>query len=81
MISIRAAGMLRGLIYPVQFERDPLDGIPRVVELVGRDGNPKEFLAAIAEGLQSGDALADLKIVIRRFLSATALAIRVRWAC
>lgn len=72
--------ILRALIYPVQFERQPVDGVDRVVSHVGKNGilkeySPAEVAAAIKRGLSSDAALADLlpqshpEDAIRAFLS------------
>ena len=86
---MKNSGLIRGLIYPVQFDDDPRTGIDRVLQLVvGRralDASPEEYLAAIREALASNDNLADLipqdhpEEVIRVFLTATGEAIEKKW--
>jgi hypothetical protein len=76
----RAAAILRMLIYPIQFEADPLDGIDRVVTQVVFAEHLKltrpEVIAAIDAGLASHTSLSELipqphaEPVIRGFLSA-----------
>ena len=55
---------IRALIYPVQFEPEPLRGIDRVLELVvGRsalDASPAVYLAAVRAALASNVRLAEL---------------------
>jgi hypothetical protein len=67
------------LIYPIQFESEPLDGIDRVVAQVIREHwriPLRDVIAAIDAGLGSDAKLAELlpqshsEVVIRRFLSA-----------
>ena len=61
-LSIHDAGLIRGLIYGVQFERDPLDVMDRVVEYVLSGvllrTPPHEHLAAIRAALASDEQLA-----------------------
>jgi hypothetical protein len=86
---MRNAGLIRGLIYPIQFEKDPRKGIERVldltVEAAAMDGTPSQYLAAIEEALATDDKLAELipqdhsEDAIRGFLRDTAEAIRLRW--
>jgi hypothetical protein len=80
MLSNRHKGLIRGLIYPVQFDPDPVDGVDRVLELVvyrrALDAGPDEYSAAIAAALQSDEQLAPLipqphsEPVIRAYLTA-----------
>jgi len=44
-------GHLRVLIYPIQFERNPVDGIDRVLKQIAGE-NPPTFVAAV-EGPQA----------------------------
>lgn len=57
-------GCIRALLYPVQFERDPLDGIDRVMELVVRRRAlglaPADYLALVRAALASEAELASL---------------------
>jgi hypothetical protein len=87
--SLKYAGLIRGLIYPVQFENDPRNGIDRVLDLVVNEGamdaTPMEYLAAIREALASNEALGELipqdhsEDVIRRYLVDVGDAIAKRW--
>lgn len=73
-------GFISGLLYPIQFERDPADGIDRVLEMVvdrrAMNGTPEEYAAAVDAALQSDEQLAKLipqphsEAVIRAFLTA-----------
>ena len=55
---------IRALLYPVQFERDPIDGIDRVVEMVVRRRAlglaPADYLALVRAALASDAGLASL---------------------
>jgi hypothetical protein len=57
-------GLLRMLIYPVQFDENPTDGVDRVLKYVihaeGANISAGEYLAAIQAGLQSDECLSDL---------------------
>src|SRR5687768_9637601 len=85
---LKNAALVRGLIYPVQFERNPPNGIARVLDLVvndsAMDATPKEFLAAVREALASDEVLSKLipqdhsEDVIRLYLTALAEAIEQR---
>jgi hypothetical protein len=85
-LALRSAGLVRALIYPVQFERNPVDAVDRVLEMVVRtgclDGTPVEYLNAISEALASTEQLADLipqdhsEEAIRRFLAKVARRIK-----
>jgi hypothetical protein len=77
--DLRGAAVLRMLIYPIQFEADPLNGIDRVVAQVFADHSRlplHDVIAAIDAGLTSSAKLSELipqshsEVVIRRFLSA-----------
>ena len=78
--SPRVAGILSMLIYPIQFEKNPIDGIDRVVYQVVNAEHLKvslsEVTAAIDSGLASPARLSELipqrhfEAVVRRFLSA-----------
>jgi hypothetical protein len=72
-------GLLRVLIYPVQFEADPIDGIDRVINEIIPNMNAvskssEDYLNAIESGLESSDELSLLlpqthsEKVIRRYL-------------
>jgi hypothetical protein len=75
----QGAAVLRMLIYPIQFESKPLNGIDRVVAQVFAEHwriPLHDVIAAIDAGLASDAKLAELlpqshsEVVIRRFLSA-----------
>lgn len=72
-------GLLRVLIYPVQFEKNPLDAVDRVIEHViphnGVSTLASDYRAAIRSALAGADRLAKLlpqphpEDVIRAYLS------------
>ena len=82
-------GLICGLIYPVQFQKDPLDGIDGVLRLVverrALNASPPEYLAAIREVLASDEALDEFipqehsDSVIRRYFFELGIAIEKRW--
>jgi hypothetical protein len=88
-LPARIAGLIRAVIYPVQFDRDPRDGIDRVLRLVierqALDASPAEYFAAIRQALVSDEALDRLipqdhpDSVIRSYLTELAVAIEERW--
>jgi len=57
-------GCIRALLYPVQFERDPVDGIDRVMEQVVRKRAlglaPADYLALVRAALASNANLTSL---------------------
>jgi hypothetical protein len=57
-------GPVRALLYPVQFEPAPIDGVERVLRMVVRAGalgaTPAQYLAAIRAALASRRELAGL---------------------
>lgn len=63
-LSARNAGLIAGLLYPVIFERDPMDGVSRALEVVvaarAMKASPEDFLAAVRAGLASATELAKL---------------------
>jgi len=67
-------GRLRVLIYPIQFEKNPVDGIDRVMLQISGE-NPAEYVAAVDAGLQSDELLSELipqphsESVIRAYLA------------
>ena len=79
MFSNAWKGLVRGLIYPIQFDRDPVDGVDRVLEIVvGRramGATREDFSAAVDAALSSDESLAQLipqphsEAVIRAYLS------------
>jgi hypothetical protein len=77
--DLRGAAVLRMLIYPIQFDADPLNGIEHVAAQVFADHSRlplHEVIAAIDAGLTSSAKLSELipqshsEVAIRRFLSA-----------
>lgn len=78
--DLRRAAILRMLIYPIQFEVDPLSGIDRVVAQVVFADHSRlslpDVITAIDAGLASSAKLSELipqshsEVVIRGFLSA-----------
>ena len=77
--DLRGAAVLRMLIYPIQFEANPLNGIDHVASQVFADHSRlplHDVIAAIDAGLTSSAKLSELipqshsEVVIRRFLSA-----------
>ncbi|MGA2944470.1 MAG: hypothetical protein ABSE50_20795, partial [Xanthobacteraceae bacterium] len=55
-------GLMRLLIYPVQFEKDPKNGIERVIEFVIEEKllSPAEYIAAIKLALNGAEELSAL---------------------
>ena len=86
-LSVRSAGLIRALIYPVQFDDNPLEAVDRVIDTVVRtrslDATPEEYRSGIREALTSADRLSDLipqdhsDDVIRRYLAEVARRIEV----
>lgn len=78
--DLRAAAILRMLVYPIQFEADPLNGMNRVIDQVVFASHTKlsagEVMTAIHAGLASDAKLSELipqshsEEVIRGFLFA-----------
>jgi hypothetical protein len=72
-------GLIRGLVYPIQFDRDPIDGVDRVLEQVVRaralNASPEQYAAAVQAALQSDERLSLLipqphpESVIRAYLA------------
>lgn len=64
MSDDRWKGLIRALVYPVQFERNPIDGVDRVVGLIagGRalSGSADEYAVAVDAALRSDEHLAAL---------------------
>ncbi len=79
-LEVRHAQILRVLIYPIQFDPEPVDGIDRVlihsVYAAHLTFTVPDVIAAIDAGLASDEKLADLipqnhpEAVIRNFLAA-----------
>jgi hypothetical protein len=88
-LSTRSEGLIRGLLYPVQFDQNPQDGLERTLTTVvepGRlDASPEQFLAAIKEALASGDRLSEIipethtENTIREYLTALAECIEAKF--
>jgi hypothetical protein len=72
-------GRIRALIYPVQFERNPVDGLDRVLEVVvdrrALGASREDYAAAVDAALASDEPLSRLipqphsEAVIRAFLA------------
>lgn len=64
MFGDRQRGLISGLIYPIQFDRDPVDGIDRVLDVVvtrrALDAGPADYAAAIDGALNSAELLSGL---------------------
>jgi hypothetical protein len=79
MLDERSKSLVRVLIYPVQFDRDPKDGTERVLKQVVKTpasgATSSDFLAAVKAALHSPDKLSDLitqphdESAIRAFLA------------
>jgi hypothetical protein len=75
-------GYIRALIYPVQFDADPRDGLDRVFESViaprALGAGPAEYLEAVRSALASETRLSELlpqdhdEATIRTYLAAVA---------
>lgn len=75
----KARSVIRGLIYPIQFDRNPLDGVDRVLKQVvmqdAMDTPAQEYVASITAALDSPEQLSGLipqdhpEPVIRAYLS------------
>ena len=85
--NLQRAAILRMLIYPVQFEANPSDGIEHVIAQVVFADHLKlslpDVLAAIDAGLASHSKLSELipqshsEVVIRGFLSALRMRLEI----
>ena len=66
MLTQREKGLIRALLYPVQFDRNPgdTDNVERVLRLVIQKGSlnadEEEYLSAIKNGLSSKEKLTAL---------------------
>jgi len=64
MIDDDTKGLIQTLIYPVQFEKDPQNGIERVIEFVLQDKTAgvsrEKYIAAIKAALISTEDLSTL---------------------
>jgi hypothetical protein len=86
-LDLKSASILRALIYPIQFESKPVEGINRVLRMVVFADHLKlqvpDVIAAIDAGLDSNASLSELipqghtEAVIRSFLAA----VRTRLEC
>ena len=78
MLDQRSKSLIRALIYPIQFDPNPVDGVERVLKLVVRAGalgaTPPEYLTSTDAALKSSEKLSDLipqdhsEEVIREYL-------------
>ena len=78
-LSQREKALLRGLIYPVQFEKNPVNGLERVMDQVvsakAMDAEAPDYLSAVEAALRSDERLAELlpqehpESVIRAYLA------------
>lgn len=78
MLDKRSTNLLEALIYPIQFEQQPNDGIDWVLDRIVRrgtlGGTPGEYLGAIKKGLAGSEPLSSLipqdhpEAVIRAYL-------------
>jgi hypothetical protein len=72
MLSQREKGLIRALMYPVQFDRNPSDSdnVERVLRLVIQNGSlnadEEEYLSAIQNALSSKEKLTALVPGIKR---------------
>lgn len=79
-LDLKSASILRVLIYPIQFDSKPVEGIDRVLKMVVFADHLKlqvpDVIAAIKAGLESNASLSELipqghtEAVIRSFLAA-----------
>ena len=64
MLNQHHKNLLRGLIYPIQFESNPLNGIDRVLRQIVQaralDATPREYSASMKTALASKEKLAAL---------------------
>jgi hypothetical protein len=64
MIDSRSRTLLRALIYPVQFDADPLGAVDRVLSQVIKsaalDASVEEYRQAVDAGLESTGSVAEL---------------------
>jgi len=79
MFSDNQKGLVRGLIYGIQFDPDPIDGVDRILRVVvdrqAMGATRGDFAAAVDAALSSDEPLAKLipqyhpESVIRAFLT------------
>ena len=82
-LEVRKAAILNALIYPIQFDKEPVQGIDRVLKMVVFADHLKlqvpDVIAAIDAGLASDAKLSELipqghsEAVIRDYLTALRL--------
>jgi hypothetical protein len=61
MFTDRHRALIRFLIYPVQFDRNPIDGVERVLtQIANSDYAPAEYALAIDAALLSDESLSSL---------------------
>jgi hypothetical protein len=64
VVDARRKALIRALVYPIQFERDPRDGVDRVLKVVVGAGalnaGPEEYARAVQAALESDEPLAPL---------------------
>ena len=80
MFANEQKGLIRALIYPIQFARDPIDGIDHVLKIIVDEralgASRQDYAAAIEAALSSGEPLSQLipqphsESTIRAYLSA-----------
>jgi hypothetical protein len=80
MFSNNQKGLIRGLIYCIQFSNDPVNGVDHVFKVVvdrrAMDASREEYAAAVDAALSSDEPLSQLipqphsEAVIRAFLAA-----------
>ena len=78
MLTKRQKGLIRALMYPVQFESDPTGSVDRVLRVAivekSLGGDADEYASAIKSALDSQEHLADLlpeaqeESVVRKYL-------------
>src|SRR5712691_7517833 len=81
-LSTRSAALMRALIYPVQFDENPLEAVDHVMDTVvsrrALNATPAEYRAGIQEALTADDRLSQLipdshhEEVIRKYLTEVA---------
>jgi hypothetical protein len=79
VLEARQKGLISALIYPIQFENDPIDGVDRVLKIVvaarALDATPEQYARAVQAALQSDEALGLLipqphpELAIRKYLA------------
>lgn len=79
MLDNKTKGLIRGLIYPIQFEENPIHGVDRVLDQVIKakalKASPAEYFDAIRVALESPEPVSNLipqdhpETAIRSYLS------------